>query len=118
MENKKLVKIGWADAIENLEGWHTEKEAIDWAKDDDWIVHQVGWILDETDDYLLFSNKFNEASGGRDSSFGGLFKIPKPWILYKKELTEMATIADKERGGEKKNIITADMHKTSSKTGT
>lgn len=33
MENKKLVKIGWADAIENLEGWHTEKEAIDCTKE-------------------------------------------------------------------------------------
>jgi hypothetical protein len=78
----RLVRIGWADAIENLEGWHTEKEAMEWADDDNWIVHQVGWVLKETDDYILLSNKHNEASCGRDSSYGGLFKIPKPWIKY------------------------------------
>ena len=78
----RLVRIGWADAIENLEGWHTEKEAMEWADEDDWIVHQVGWVLKETDDYILLSNKHNEASGGRDSTYGGLFKIPKPWIKY------------------------------------
>lgn len=78
----KLVKIGWADAIENLDGWHTEEEALKWAADDDWIVHQVGWVLKETNDYILLSNKYNEASGGRDSTYGGLFKIPKPWIKY------------------------------------
>lgn len=82
----KLVRIGWADAIENLEGWHTEKEALEWADDDDWIVHQVGWVLKETDDYILLSNKYNEASGGRDGTFGGLFKIPKPWIKYCNEV--------------------------------
>ena len=82
MKEFRLVRIGWADAIENLDGWHTKKEALNWAKNDDWIVHQVGWILKETDDYILLSSKRNSASCGRDSTFGGLFKIPKPWIKY------------------------------------
>ena len=82
----KLVQIGWADAIENLHGWHTIKKALKWAKDDDWIVHHVGWILKETDDYILICNKRNSASAGRKTTYSGLFKIPKPWILYCKEL--------------------------------
>ena len=85
----QLVKIGWADAIENLNGWHTLEEALEWAKDDNWIVHQVGWILEETKDYILLSSKQNDASGGRDSTFGGLFKIPKPWVLYVADLIEV-----------------------------
>lgn len=80
--------IGWADAIENLDGWHSEREAKQWAKEDDWIVHQVGWILKETKSYILLTNKMNQASCGRDSSFGGLFKIPKPWILYCVDLNQ------------------------------
>ena len=88
MEKYKLVKIGWADAIENLNGWHTIEEALEWATDDDWVVHQVGWILKETADYILLAGKHNDASGGRDFTWGGLFKIPKPWIKYLKELNE------------------------------
>jgi hypothetical protein len=82
----KFVLIGWADAIENLDGWHTENEALEWADTDDWIVHQAGWILKETDEYILFCDKINDASGGREDSYGGLFKIPKPWIKYIKEI--------------------------------
>jgi len=81
--DKKLFKIGWADAIENLNGWHNIDDAIKWAEDDDWIVHQIGWILNETEDYILFSSQYNGKSGGREQTFSGLFKIPKPWIKYK-----------------------------------
>lgn len=82
----KLYKIGWADAIENLDGWHSKEEAIEWALNDDWVVHQVGWIIKETKDYILFTSQFNEASAGRSKTFGGLYKIPKPWISYKTEI--------------------------------
>ena len=86
IKKHRLIQIGWADAIENLDGWHTKAEALGWAKDDDWSVHQVGWVLEENKDYILLSNKQNDASGGRDSHFGGLFKIPKPWIKYIKTI--------------------------------
>jgi hypothetical protein len=88
----RLVRIGWADAIENLDGWHTEEEALKWADDDDWIVHQVGWVLKETNDYILLGNKHNDASCGRDSTFGGLFKIPKPWVKYCVELSPCCNV--------------------------
>ena len=86
MKEKQLVQIGWADAIENLQGWHTKEEALKWAKEDNWIVHQVGWILEETDSYILFSSQWNEESSGRDKTYSGLFKIPKPWIEYRYKL--------------------------------
>ncbi len=82
----KLVQIGWADAISNEDGWHNIEDAVKWAEDDNWIVHQVGWIIKETKDYILIANIFNEASAGRDETYSGLFKIPKPWILYKSEI--------------------------------
>jgi len=83
IDDYKLIKIGWADAIENQDGWHTLEEAQEWHKDDDWIVHQVGWILEETKDYIVLFNKYNEPSAGRKATISGLFKIPKPWIKYK-----------------------------------
>jgi len=82
----KLIKIGWADAIENLYGWHTKKQSLKWAKNDNWIVHQVGWILEETDDYILFTSQYNQATAKRKETFSGLFKVPKPWILYREEI--------------------------------
>lgn len=82
----KLVKIGWADAIENENTWHTLEEATQWHKDDDWIVHQTGWLLEENKDYIVLFSKFNDPSGGRPATIGGLFKVPKPWIKYKIEL--------------------------------
>ena len=82
----KLVQIGWADAIENLLGWQSIEEALEWAEDDDWIIHQIGWVIKETKDYVLLASRLNEASGGRESAYSGLFKIPKPWIQYKTEI--------------------------------
>ncbi len=84
----KLIRIGWADAIENLNGWHSKEDALEWAQNDNWVVHQVGWILKETDDYILLCGHWNEASAGREATFGCLFKIPKPWIKYKHEVPE------------------------------
>ena len=86
-KNNQLVFIEWMDAIENLSGWHTEEEALEWADEDDWIVHQVGWIMKETEDYVLLCTRCNEARGERKANYGGLFKIPKPWIRYRVELS-------------------------------
>jgi len=82
-----LVKLGWADASEAADTWFTIDQALEWAQDDDWIVHQVGWILKETDDFLLLASRYNDPSGGREGTFAGVFKIPKPWIKYRIEIT-------------------------------
>jgi|TARA_Y100000310_G_C20675447_1_gene812773 hypothetical protein len=81
-----LIMIGWADAISNENGWHTTEEAIEWVESDNWIVHQVGWVIKETKDYVFIANVYNEASGGREETWSGLFKIPKPWIQYRKKI--------------------------------
>lgn len=78
----RLVRVVWRDVIEHMGVWHTEAEALEWASSDDWIVHQVGWVLEDTDDYLLLTSKYNTASADRESSYGGLTKIPKPFIQY------------------------------------
>ena len=82
----KLVKIGWVDAISNLEEWQTEEEALEWAASDNWMIHQVGWILAETETYILLAGWFNETSGGRAAGYSGLLKIPRGWVRYCEEI--------------------------------
>jgi hypothetical protein len=82
----KLVAIGWADAMSNESGWKTYDEAVEWVEDDDFVTHQVGWIIKETKEYILMADKFNEPSGGRPELIAGLFKIPKTWIRYREEI--------------------------------
>ena len=85
MKEFKFEKIAWADALEFQDGWKTLEEAINWADNDDWITHQVGWVLKETDEYILFSDKHsNDRGEGR--KYSGVFKIPKPWIVNREEL--------------------------------
>ncbi len=82
-----LIQIGWADAVENSAGWYSKEEALKWGKDYNWVVHQVGWVLEETEDYILFCNHYSPTDEEGDGVYGGLFKIPKPWVKYRKELT-------------------------------
>ena len=83
----KLVAIGWADAMSNEgDSWHTYETAIEWAENDDFVTHQVGWIIKETKEYILICDKFNEPSGGRPELLGGLVKIPTTWIRYREEI--------------------------------
>lgn len=82
---EQLVKIGWADAIERDGTWISQEEAERWADEDNWIVEMVGWILKETNDYILIATRYLE----RDDVFSGVFKIPKPWIAYRHNLMEL-----------------------------
>ena len=82
----KFYYVEWADAIEHLDGWQELDEAKEWAMADNWIVKQTGWLLDETEDYILLAGRINPGSAGRETQYSGLFKIPRPWIRVKKEI--------------------------------
>ena len=84
----KLEYIEWADAIENLDGWHDLEDALKWGDDDDWIVSQVGYVLKETKGYILLSSIKTNPSKGRAEQYSMLFKIPKPWIIKRIDLTK------------------------------
>ena len=86
-ESKRLVYVVWADAMQNLEGWKTIMEAKDWAQNDDWLVEQVGWILEETNRYLLLGSLKTDGPKGSDEQASLIFKIPKPWIKHIEDIT-------------------------------
>ncbi len=73
----KLVYIQWCDAI-GKEAWDSLEEAKEWGRTDRWLVENVGWVLDETKEYILFATK--KATDGDIDHYGGLFKVPKTWI--------------------------------------
>lgn len=82
----KLVYIQWCDACSNNTAWLNHEEAIEWAKTHDWIVNQVGWILEETTEYILLAARTSEESEEFHSKVDGLIKIPTTWILKRVEL--------------------------------
>lgn len=75
----KLVYIEWIDAISNS-SWFTQEDATQWAKEDDYTVAQVGWILEENKKYLVLAGRQCLADAGTDEKWGMLQKIPKTWI--------------------------------------
>ena len=81
MKPLKLLYIEWADAFEFTDGWMEIEEAIARAQSTNWIVHMVGWVLEENKEYLLFSPAWTE-----DGGFTSVLKLPKPWILRRVDL--------------------------------
>ena len=77
----KLVYIEWADST-SISEWKFIDEAIKWAENSVWIVKHVGWIIKETDKYILIGS--NIADDGKQ--VGNLQKIPKTWIRKRKRL--------------------------------
>ena len=41
----KLIYIEWTDAISSTQTWRTKGEILDWAKDVDYLVKQIGWVI-------------------------------------------------------------------------
>lgn len=77
------IYIEWCDAVSNTEGgWRDVEDAIEWGKEANWVVKQVGWILEENKKYILLISKIAD----KDQQVGHLMKIPKTWILKRKVL--------------------------------
>ncbi len=86
-QSHPLVYIKWTDAIGKPESWETLDDALEWGDKDYWHVETVGWILKETKEYILMASK-RGLQVGEDTHYGQLFKLPKPWILERRELTK------------------------------
>ena len=81
-----LMMIGWVDAISRDEPkWDSIENTIEWATNDDYVTHQVGWVLRDDDEFVLMFDK--KATYDDDVIIAGAFKIPKPWIVYRRTLS-------------------------------
>ncbi len=81
-----LVYIEWCDAMINTNSWLSIEEAVEWAENKHWIVSEVGFLLKETKEYILLSNKKNLYDKD-NTEVGGIIKIPTTWIKKRIDLT-------------------------------
>lgn len=79
----KLVYLEWNDAFEAPDTWMTIKRVEEWGKNEDWIVEEIGWILEENKKYILIANRRT-----KDGMYSSVMKIPKTWILKRIDLTK------------------------------
>jgi len=82
-----LIYIEWCDAMMNQNPWMNLKEAKKWAETEDWVTSEVGFLIKETDEYILIANKKNSYNKN-DPEVGGLMKIPTTWIRKRINLTQ------------------------------
>lgn len=81
----KAVYIEWCDAITNENSWLSKSEAIEWAESKNWIVKHLGFIVKETDEYILIAGEIGGMTS-EDPLLGNVTKIPKTWIKSRKDL--------------------------------
>lgn len=70
-----LVYIEWEDAYSVPMDWKIEEELTGILSDECFIIKQAGFILKETDEYVVLANQLNELNLS-DDQFSGLHRIP------------------------------------------
>ena len=83
---KELVYLEWEDAYSVSNEWQTEKEISGILNDESFIVKQTGFVLKETDEFIVLANQLNELSLS-DNQYSGLHRIPAGCIRKRVSLT-------------------------------
>ena len=71
----KPVYKKWIDAMADDIGWKTTEDAVDWGENVNCIVEELGYVVDETNNYLLLASKVN------GDMVSGLMVVPKKYII-------------------------------------
>jgi len=82
-----LIYIEWCDAMVNQNSWMSLEDAKKWAKTENWTISEVGFLIEETKEYILIANKQNTYDKD-NPEVGGLMKIPTPWIRKRIDLSK------------------------------
>jgi hypothetical protein len=84
----KIIYLEWCDAIADSSRWMSIKEAKDWGNNEDWLIKQVCFLLDETQEYLLLAGRINPHQHTEDEiRVDSLLKLPKTWIRNRIDLS-------------------------------
>ena len=88
MKKHKLIYLEWTDAISPIEGWQEELKILEWAKQGNYWVSQIGWILEENKKFIVLASQRNITidESGSVTQFSHIIKIPKTWVRKRKEL--------------------------------
>lgn len=81
----KIIYLEWADAHTNA-GWLSKEDAKLWAERDEWIIQEVGWLVEETDKYICFATAKKPENEYDQMMLLNVHKIPKTWIKNRKTL--------------------------------
>ena len=85
MKKLKRVYIEWVDTIADPEsGWKDIEGNDDFFDREDNLVKQIGFIYSETKHYLCLVSMYMPSN--EMPIFGMRIKIPKKWIIKRKEL--------------------------------
>lgn len=69
-----IVLVIWTDTITNS-GWQTAEKIDDWAKENTWLVHTVGYLIRETEEFVVIAASW----AMEEKQYGSLIKIPRAW---------------------------------------
>lgn len=83
--SKKLIYIEWLDAIANP-NWFDADMAEQWIKDSKMVIKQAGWLIKETKQYICIAGAYKKEDENTSEQYNLLQKIPKPWIIKRKEI--------------------------------
>jgi len=76
-----LKYIEWEDSYSVNTGWNDIEEILEHFENEILIIKQVGYVIKETDEYIILCNQLNHTCDG--NRYSGVHRVPKP--LIKKE---------------------------------
>lgn len=74
----ELIYVKWIDAMADDNTWKTISDAIDWGGNVPCEIDEVGYLIDEDEEYLLLASKIN------NNLVTGLMRIPIKYIIEQK----------------------------------
>lgn len=89
MKHKQLVYLEWEDVTSSGPAWYTEDEKDTWCDNAQkgFIVHNTGFVLAETKDYIVLCSHYHPETEIVPEQYGHLQKILKSLIRKRKNLT-------------------------------
>jgi len=82
---EKIVLVTWRDSSSLSNSWESEEAAMEFI-DDECIITQVGFVLEENKKYILLCSRVSDFSQSKTKGYGDVFKIPKSCIIKQKVL--------------------------------
>jgi hypothetical protein len=81
----KLIYIEWQDA-HTQEGWNTDEEIKEFCDNQEFIIKECGWLIEETKRHLVIGTALKEKTDYWSRQVLHLHKIPKTWIKKRKNI--------------------------------
>lgn len=85
----KVIYLEWMDAVGNSAWIGTKSECTRWAEESGHYVREVGFLVEETKEFILFAQRYHPEDPHTQENYGAIHKIPKTWIKNRKILADI-----------------------------